>query len=139
MNRAALVKLIHMGANRMGMDDADYRAWMRTRTGKESSKELSDDELAALVDTMRESGVLDTPAVKRTAGAGGYDRPTRKQLKAVDDYARTLGMSGIDDKGIATFCRRVSGVDSPRFLDRTGVTKLLNGLAAWVKREQGKC
>jgi len=88
------------------------------------------------VDAMREGGVLDTPAVKRTAGAGGNGRPTRKQLKAVDDYARTLGMSGIDDKGIATFCRRVAGVDSPRFLDRAGITKLLNGLSNWAKSKQ---
>lgn len=136
MSRTSLVKMIHMGANRMGMDDAGYREWLRIRTGKTSTKDLSDDDLAALVDAMRESGILDTPAVKRMAGANGRGRPTRKQLKAVDDYAKALGMSGIDDKAIATFCRRVTKMDSPRFLDREGIGKLLNGLSTWVKRKQ---
>jgi hypothetical protein len=135
MNRKALIQLVHIAKARLKMDDAEYRAWLRECTGKTSSKDMSDEKLSTFVDSLRESGILDTPAVKRMAGVGGHDRPTRKQLKAVDDYARELGMSGIDDKGLATFCRRITKMDSPRFLDKNGITKLLNGLSAWVKRK----
>ncbi|OIR16792.1 hypothetical protein GALL_26120 [mine drainage metagenome] len=138
MNRAALVKLLHMGATRMKMDDAEYRAWLVTRTGKSSSKDLGDIELSKLIDNLRESGILDAPAVKRTAGATGPGRPTRRQLKAVDDYARELGMSGIDDKAIATLCRRVAKIENPRFLDRNGVSALLNALSSMTKRRHGE-
>jgi hypothetical protein len=139
MNRAALIKMLHVGPRRLGWDDDTYRAWLEKHTGKRSAKDCNDSELSLLADALRDLGALEQqPAAPRTApGRVGADRPTQQQWRAALAIAKKLGMSGmVTDPAFITFCKKTAQVENPRFLDRSGMSVLITGLDNWLKYRQ---
>jgi phage gp16-like protein len=132
MNRASLIKLIKTGQRFMGWDDATYRAWLEKHTGKRSCTECDDAELSRLGDELRANGFQPSVA-SRPRGGSGPDRPTEKQWEFAWRLAKEKGYTGLDDPGLATFCRRVAKVDNPRFLDKAGMRALILGLQRWIE------
>ena len=138
--RQQLYALIHIGATRLGYaDDADYRNWLQSLVGKRSLKDCSAAELASLATTLRACNALDDP---RQAGIKGAttttDRPSRKQWGRADQLCRQLGLNGCADPGFVVFVRRTTGLDHPRFLTRSGMSKVLTGLERWLQQRQAK-
>lgn len=125
--------MVHIAKARMGMDDETYRAWLQKRTGKRSSSELNDKELARLVATLRTEGLLeDAPAKARVIAGRGSQRPTDAQWKAARTLARKIGLDdGLDGEAFATFVKRIVKVDSPRFLTKASMASVLIGLEKW--------
>jgi len=139
MNRTALIRMLHVGPRRLGWDDDTYRAWLEKHTGKRSAKDCTDAELSLLVDLLRDLGALDQPpAPPRAApGRGAADRPTQQQWRAALAISKKLGMSGmVTDPAFITFCKKTAQVESPRFLDRSGMSALITGLDNWLKYRQ---
>jgi hypothetical protein len=126
--------MIHLGAARLGYsDDADYRVWMESLTGKRSAKECTLEELAALVSTLRACKALESPKLKRMKGGrGDNDRPTDAQWQAATQACHRLGMSGCDDPRFAAFAQRNCKVSHPRFLTREAMRGLIAALVAWA-------
>ncbi|TAN50301.1 MAG: regulatory protein GemA [Methylococcaceae bacterium] len=138
--RNTLIGLVHLAFARLNYSDAEYRDLLEKMTGKRSCKELSDDQLDQLVKEFREAGALEDrrkPA-KKFQGGAGLDRPTPKQWAWLDKLARDVGYEGLEDAGLATFVRRVAKVDSPRFLTRTTVSKVITGLQRWADQKAAK-
>ncbi|MDY0011309.1 MAG: DUF1018 domain-containing protein [Rhodocyclaceae bacterium] len=136
MSRRDLYAMIHLGAKRMGWDEDIRRAWMEKHTGKRSSTECTEPELARLADELRGLGALDDgrPLGKADRGGKGSDRPSRQQWKKAAVLCKQLGFTGgIDDPAFAAFVARVAKVDNPRFLTRTGLRNVLLGLENWIK------
>lgn len=131
--KARLIQLIKIGQKRMGWDDALYRAWLEKRTGKRSAKDCSEAELSALADEMRDLGALDQPrtATKRPGGSGP-DRPTQRQWGAALGLSKKLGMTGKpDDPAFISFCKKITKLENPRFLDSKGISALILALENW--------
>lgn len=143
MNRARLYAMIHLAVKRLGWDDDTYRAWLEKHTSKRSCSECSDSQLSLAADLLRDLGALDQPA-PIPAGGSGPDRPTQAQLRAVTAAAKNCGLSGaFNDPALLTLCRRIAKVDNIRFLDRHGVSALINALDGWAaskarRRKAGK-
>lgn len=138
MSRRDLYAMIHLGAKRMGWDEDARRDWMEKHTGKRSSKDCTEPELAKLADVLRGLGALDDgrPLGKADRGGKGSDRPTRQQWKKAAVLCRRRGwVEGIDDPGFAAFVSRVAKVDNPRFLTKTGLRNVLLGLENWVEHD----
>lgn len=137
MNRKAIVAMIHVGRARMGWDDATYRAWLEKHTAKASCTLCNEAELSRLADELRRMGALDKPGAaphSHTGVPGGHGagRPTASQWETALGIAKRIGLSGeIDDPSLIAFCRRVAKVEHPRFLDRDGMSALINGLYGW--------
>jgi hypothetical protein len=137
MGRKAIVAMIHVGKARMGWDDATYRAWLEKHTAKTSCALCNETELSHLADELRRMGALDKPGAaprSRTGvpGARGAGRPTESQWETALGIAKRIGLSGeIDDPSLIAFCKRVAKVEHPRFLDRDGMSALINGLYGW--------
>jgi phage gp16-like protein len=132
MNRARLYAMIHLAIKRLGWDDATYRAWLEKHTGRRSCSDCSDGQLSLAADLLRDLGALEQPA-PLPVGGSGPDRPTQAQLRAVKSAAKKCGLSGaFNDPGLLTLCRRVAKVDNIRFLDRHGVSVLINALDGWA-------
>src|SRR5574338_1657521 len=128
--------MIHLGAKRMGWDEDTRRAWMEKHTGKRSSSDCTDPELAKLADELRGLGALDDgrPLGRADRGGKGSDRPTRQQWKKAAVLCKLRGWpGGIDDPGSAAFVKHVAKVDNPRFLTATGLRNVLLGLENWIK------
>lgn len=135
MNRAALIKLIKTGQRFMGWDDATYRAWMEKHTGKRSCTDCSETELSRLGDELRANG-FQPNAASKPRGGSGPGRPSEKQWAFAWRLAKQKGFTGLDDPGLATLCRRVAKVDSPRFLDQHGMRALITALERWIDWEK---
>lgn len=128
--------MIHIGANRLGyVDEADYRAWLESLTGKCSAKECTLDELAALISALRACNALDDPRLTGIKGGRGRgDRPTDAQWRMANGLCRQLGMSGCDDPRFAAFAKRIARTDLPRFLTRKSMQSVIVGLVKWLER-----
>lgn len=138
--RNTLIGLVHLGFARLNYSDAEYRDCLERMTGKRSCKELTDAQLDQVVRQFKDAGVLEDkrqPAKKYQGGAG-YDRPTSKQWAVLDKLAREVGYEGLEDAGLASFVRRVAKVDSPRFLTRGSVSKVITGLQKWAEQKAAK-
>ncbi|MDP2961322.1 MAG: regulatory protein GemA [Sulfurimicrobium sp.] len=130
---ARLIQLIKIGQKRLGWDDAIYRAWLEKHTGKRSAKNCSEAELSALADEMRDMGALDMPGgATPVPGGSGPDRPTQRQWRAALGLSKKLGMTGKpDDPAFVTFCKKITKLENPRFLDSKGVSALILALENW--------
>lgn len=56
MSRRTDLAKIHIGKKQLGMSDPDYRAFLFSHTGKESSSKLTDRERWRIIQTMEEKG-----------------------------------------------------------------------------------
>ena len=133
MSAPRLIQLIKIGQKRLGWDDALYRAWLEKHTGKRSAKDCSEAQLSALADEMRDLGALDKPGeVARIPGGSGPDRPTQRQWRAALGLSKKLGMTGKpDDPAFITFCKKITKLENPRFLNRDGISGLILALENW--------
>ncbi len=131
--RKALIAMVHIAKSRMGMDDETYRDWLAKNTGKRSSSDLSDRQLATLVQTLRQGGYLDeAPATAKVIAGKGANRPTDAQWKTARGLVKKLGLDGgLDGEAFASFVKRVGKVDNPRFLTKTTMASVLVGLEKW--------
>jgi hypothetical protein len=135
MNRASLIKLIKTGQRFMRWDDDTYRGWLEKHAGHRSCTECSDAQLAHLVDKLRALGFAPPPA-PRAKGGSGPGHPTQDQWRKVEVLAKRLDFTGLDDPGLATFCRRQTKVDSPRFLNSRGISKFIFALEKWLASKE---
>ena len=138
------VKLIHLGAKRLGyVDTDDYRLWLSNLTGKSSTKQCSERELQAVVNTLRACHALDHPRLKAVKGDTTQNgRPTKTQWSVAHQRCLSLGMTGCDDSRFTEFTKKVCKVEHPRFLTRDAMRKLIAALNNWIantqKKETGK-
>jgi phage gp16-like protein len=139
--RKSLIAMVHIAKSRMGMDDETYRDWLAKNTGKRSSSDLSDRQLATLVQTLRTGGYLDeAPATAKVIAGKGANRPTDAQWKTARGLVKKLGLDGgLDGEAFASFVKRVGKVDNPRFLTKATMASVLIGLEKWwADREEKK-
>lgn len=59
-----LMTLVHIGKNKLGLDDATYRDMLWQVTGKRSSKDCTAAMLKKVVERMEQHGFMITPAKK---------------------------------------------------------------------------
>lgn len=57
-NRATLIKLVHTGARVAFADEAERRAWQKAKTGCESCRDMTTEQLDRLVGELRRKGAL---------------------------------------------------------------------------------
>jgi len=141
VSRRDWIKMVHLGAKRLAMDEPTRRAWMEKHTGKRSSTDCTDRELSRLCDLLRAAGALDDgrPLGKADTGGKGHDRPTRAQWIKLKVLCKQRGWkAGIDEPAFATLVRRVAKVDNPRFLTKSGVRAAILALENWIEHDRQK-
>lgn len=129
--RKSLIAMVHIGKARLGMDEETYRAWLEKRTGKRSCSSLAFDDLARLVAELRAQSALSAPTSK-VIGGRGANRPTEAQWNLARYLSRQIGLEGgIEGQAFASFVKRISKVENPRFLTKEAMQKVLTGLEKW--------
>lgn len=139
-NRRSLIAMVHIGKARLGMDDATYRAWLEKHTGKRSSTDLTDRDIAGLVKVLRDQGALEeAPAKAKVIAGRGGNRPTAAQWQTAKGFARKIGLEGgLDGEAFAAFVKHVAKVDNPRFLTKASMADVLIGLEKWQQQRTQK-
>ena len=102
-------------------------------TGKTSCKDLTDEQLRELIVTLRQQGCL-----ARKATGSAPNRPTQTQWRKMEILARLLGFGNAMTPQIAVFVKRITKLESPRFLTRQSISKVIIGLEKWLEYKKHK-
>lgn len=135
--RAKLIKTVQTGRSRLGLDDDTYRALLATKSnGKRSAKDLSIDQLDAVLKHMRAAGFKPTkpgnaaPRERRALDTS----PTGSKARALWLWLHQVGIvRDPSEAALAAFGKRISGVDALQWTRRTD--KLIEGIKIWAARE----
>jgi hypothetical protein len=117
---------IHALSSRLGLDDDTRRALIAAEAdGKRSTKELTREEAARIIDRLK--GL--------STGLGPY----AAKLRALWIAAYDLGIAREhDDRALIAFVRRQTGIDHPRWLrDPARARAVIEALKDWLTRAAG--
>jgi hypothetical protein len=122
--------MVHIAAQHLDLEHGsfEYRAWLEKLTGKTSCKDLTDKQLNDLVNQLRQLGYLEN----KTTGSAP-DRPSQVQWRKMETLARQLGLGNTETVQFATFVKRVTKLENPRFLTRKTISDVIVGLEKWLE------
>lgn len=134
--------MIHLAKKELRLDDWTYRQLVRNTSSRfrrepvDSAGLMNTRERAALIEALHGFGFR--RAVNRPAAPA----PGSFQEKKIRELWRLLGEAGAlrdaSDKGLHAFIsRQTSGAQSiPRWLTAEQANKVIEGLKAWLRREE---
>ena len=133
--RHKLMAMVHIAAQQLKIehDSTEYRVWLQNFTGKQSCKDLTDEQLRELIASLRQQGCLE-----RKATGSAPNRPTQIQWRKMEILARRLGFGNAMTLQFAAFVKRITKLESPRFLTRQSISKVIIGLEKWIEYKKEK-
>jgi Bacteriophage Mu, GemA protein len=127
--RNALLAAYHVRAKRLGWDEETRRAWLKRETGFESAAQLSNEQLAAVLDKMK-AVVMPRPRHP--------ERPVEPQIAMLRNLWTECYLNGLiksaGEPALIKFVRRTTGVDAIGWLTAVDANKAIEGLKAMLKR-----
>lgn len=123
VDRAKMIKAIHVAKRANGIDDETYRAMLQ-QFGVTSSKDLRDGQLGELLTKLN--------------GGKPYKGSAKPYVRKVFAMWGALAEAGIVENGskqaLTAFVKRVAGVDDPEFLVPGKANKVIEALKAMQER-----
>lgn len=137
-NRNSLMAMIHIAAEHLDIKSHsdEYRDWLEGISGVRSCKDMSDNQLAAVVATLKQKGLL----LKKPTGSAP-NRPSDAQWVKVETLARQCGFGNARTPHFAAWVKLVTKLESPRFLTKNNISDVITGLEklkAWQKKRESK-
>jgi len=136
-SRAALIKAIHAAKTHAGMDDDTYRDVLAAQAGgKRSSKDCTDAQLRQVLAHLN--------GANTGSGFRPSSRPEVRLIYALwGDLKQREVLDNPSKAGLRAFCARMAnlGADAatdPEFLKPNQCRVVIEGLKAWIAREQSK-
>ena len=126
---AGLIKAIHMGKRRLGMDNETYREMLRNLTGLDSCSQMTARELKYVLLHMRQAGF--SPAPRETLS------PQMHKCRALWLLLHEAGV--VRDKSLRAlkgYIRRMR-IDPAR-ATVTDMARAIESLKAWCARAKGE-
>jgi len=150
-HRKQLIAKVHIGKQKLHLDDDTYRDMLESLFGKRSSKALSTKQLVGLVEHMKKQGFKDRPR-RRTAAApaesvtAAEDRERLlRKIRALWASLHHLGvLRDASETSLASFVRRVTGgretgIAILAWLDGAAAFKVIEALKKMAERDGGVC
>ena len=136
MIAAAQSRAIHTLKRKLGMDDGDYRGFLRARFKVASSRDLDPAQAGALIEELR---ALAGPRAEGRSSAKTASGKYAPVLQALWIAAWNLGLArSRDDAAMLAFVERQTGLAHTRFLtDSADAARAIEGLKAWIARDGG--
>lgn len=134
-NRQKMLSKIHIGKKQLGLDDDVYRDLLVQATGKRSCKDMTDNELAAVLNLLQQKGF------GADAGAKGYQHTLLHfaehgaMMRKIGALLTQMGKSWAYAHGIA---RKMFGVETVQRCDGEQMRKVLAALNYQARREAQK-
>jgi phage gp16-like protein len=124
--RRALLARLHVSKRDADLDEDAYRALMEAKIGKRSARELSEAEIASVIDAIQ-------PRHKQTQNI--YARKIEAQWLS----AWNLGVTRTKDaKALRHFVERQTGLSHPNFMrSAEHAARAIEALKSWLAREAG--
>ncbi|MBF0095445.1 MAG: regulatory protein GemA [Alphaproteobacteria bacterium] len=144
MSRNPLVAMVHIAKKDLRLDDETYQSILTRVTGQNSTKGMSDRQLAAVVADFKRLGWTPKPSSHPPATDGRRWRgPSRKGYVRLlyalwGELARTAKLDKPGPEGLRAFVKSKAEVDDPEFLTSAAATPLIEALKGWIEREKAK-
>lgn len=126
-DRTAMMRALQAAVRAKGLrdplDDSNYRAWLKARTGKTSATEVSDAQLKRLLNELNGKS-----KVRPTLSRAQYLAKIDAQLAAAGRTRTYI------EGGAQPLVKRICGVDALEFCDEDMLKKLIAALAYDAKR-----
>lgn len=129
--RARLAK-IHIAKKQLALKDDSYRALLHRITGRESSGDCTDAQLDAVLTEFKRLGF--------TAELKNPPRSDKAYVRMIYGIWTDLKPFVRDHsvRALRAFVQRQTGVNAPEFLNPEDANLVIEGLKAWLEREQIK-
>lgn len=132
--KANLIKLIHVGKTKLGLDDELYRDILTSTTGKTSSKDLNLAQLEAVLDRFKQLGF----EVESKNKSGVKKLADDAQSKLIRHLWLKLHEAGVvknsSEKALAKFVENKVGVSALQFMSSHHADMIITHLRQWCKR-----
>ena len=120
----------------LGITGDAYREFLKGITGQESAASLDAHQRGAVLDRLRALGARSHRTVANEGGPAG------PQGRLAIALWRDLGEMGVlsdpSDNGLRKFAAKLTGLDRLEWADALAMNRLIEGLKAWMRREQQK-
>ncbi|PDT19035.1 gp16 family protein [Rhizobium hidalgonense] len=135
----SLIAAIHVAKKQLGLDDDTYRAKLARITGKQSARDMTEEERQKVLTVFRNDGFAAAPAARRGDGRQKLTGKYAKKLQALWIAAWNLGIArDRDDKALTSFVKRQTGLDHTRFLIYPDdANRAIESLKGSINREAG--
>lgn len=139
INRHVLTGLAHMASQQLGWDDDMRRQMQKDKTGQESLRDMTDNQLLDWCWHLKRLGAeIGIPHPPRKGGKS-WDRPTTRQLGEIEQLALQMGWTdALDDERLTKFIQHTATVDNVRFLMQWQATHVITGLRRWLQQIREK-
>ena len=132
--KTKLIQLIHVGKKQLGLDDELYREVLENTTGKSSSKLLTEAQLEAVLDRMKQLGFT----VESKDKTGVQNLADDVQSKLIRHLWLQLHSAGQirngSEQALAKFVENRVHVSALQFLSSKHADMIINHLREWCKR-----
>lgn len=126
-----MMQLVHIGKNKLGLDDATYRDMLWQVTGKRSSKDCTAANLKKMIERMEQHGFTITPAKKHQTKKP--DAAKSKQA-LIDKIEALLTDGGYPWEYAQKLAKHMYKVDALTFCDG----RQLRGIITALTKQQQK-
>ncbi len=127
INRNQKLALIHLAKKKLGLSDDQYRAVLVAVTGVDSSAQLqSERQFDDLMTRFLSLGFSTRRQNKRPTWSDFW-RCTSSQRAQIEVLWKRVARSPTPES-LRKFVQRMSGIDAPNWLDKTGATKVILAL-----------
>jgi phage gp16-like protein len=130
--RQRLIRLIHVAKRDLDMPDDSYRAILLQIASKASAADLTIPELERVLEHMKRCGF------KVRSERGERQQADDRQSKMIRGLWLELADRGVvrnaSEAALASFAKRITGVDSLQWLSSPQASKLIEHLKQWRNR-----
>ncbi|EIY0667472.1 regulatory protein GemA [Salmonella enterica] len=135
MNRAALIKTIHIGKKQLGLDTDTYRQMLLSVTGINSAGDMNLTQLKKVLDAMRARGFVVRLGKKARSSRPLVDTPQVKKLRALWLEMHQQGkVRDSSEVALQAWVKRETGVDKLQWLEPGMASLCIEKLKKWQKR-----
>lgn len=132
--KTKLIQLIHVGKNKLGLDDDLYREVLESTTGKTSSKDLTIAQLNAVLDRMKQLG-FDIESKEKSGVKNLADDAQSKLIRHLWLELHNAGqIRNGSEQALAKFVENRVHVSALQFLSTRHADMIINHLREWCKR-----
>ncbi|WP_325893004.1 gp16 family protein [Grimontia sp. NTOU-MAR1] len=149
--RTRLIRLIHIGKRELGLDDETYRALLQRETGKDSCKNMLNNELDTVLRVMERQGFKRKKTSKPSQNKKRLSPKTQGQPTVISKIRAlwiTMAKDGVirdgSEAALNAYVRRMTknqtgrGVDNLAWCSAQEALNVIERLKRWQKRTKNE-
>lgn len=122
--KAKLIQLIHIGKNKLGLTDDDYRTFIESLTGEKSCSDMNVFQLEEVLKKMKKLGFRIKKMPLRKNEIGRASAAKLRYIKGMWEVCARVKT----DVALNNFIKRITGVANIKWLDDPNAQKVILAL-----------